>query len=90
MVSGERWVRPTKGAKSAKGKIMKAKQERYEDDKLAVTVAERQYMTVVGSGYGDVCWGVWCLKEKARMNSHGDGGNVRIAHGGGLMWLTRG
>jgi len=71
-------------------KVMKAKQERYADDDQAVTVAERKHMTVAGSGYGDVCWGVWCAKEKARMNSHGDGGKVRIARGGGVMWLTRG
>ena len=69
---------------------MKAKQERYGDDDLAVTVAERKSMTVVGSGYGDVCWGVWCQKEMARMNASGDGGKVRIARGEGLMWLTRG
>ena len=69
---------------------MKAKQERYSGDNKAVTVAQKESMTVVGSGYGDVCWGVWCAKEKARMNSSGDGGKVRIARGGGLMWLTRG
>ena len=68
---------------------MKAKQERYSDDKQAVTVAQKQYMTVVGSAYGDVCWGVWCAKEKARMNASGDEGKVRIARGGGVMWLTR-
>ncbi|MFZ4397618.1 MAG: hypothetical protein ACOYOU_18560 [Kiritimatiellia bacterium] len=69
---------------------MKAKQERYGDDDQAVTVAERKHMTVVGSGYGDVCWGVWCAKEMARMNAaSADGGKVRIARGGGLMWLTR-
>ena len=69
---------------------MKAKQERYEDDDLAVTVAERKSKTVVGSGYGDVCWGVWCAKEKARMYAvGGDGPKVRIARGGGVMWLSR-
>ena len=68
---------------------MKAKRDIHSDDKKAVTVAERKHMTVVGSGYGDVCWGVWCAKEKARMNASGDGGKVRIARGDGRMWLTR-
>lgn len=71
-------------------KDMKAKRERYGDDNKAVTVAEEATKIVKGSGYGDVTWGVWCAKEKARMNASGDGGKVRIARGGGLMWLTRG
>ena len=68
---------------------MKAKQERYADDDKSVTVAEKKSLTVVGSSYGDVCWGVWCQKEMARMNAVGGGGRVRIARGEGRMWLTR-
>jgi hypothetical protein len=71
-------------------KHMKAKRDEYGKDDKAVTVAERKSMTVVGSSYGDVCWGVWCAKEMARMNACGDGGKVRIARGDGRMWLTRG
>ena len=69
---------------------MKAKQGRHSDDKKAVTEAFVETKTVTGSSYGDVSWGVWCKKEKARMNAAGGGGRVRIAHGGGVIWLTRG
>ena len=69
---------------------MKAKQERYSDDDKAVTVAEEVQKIVKGSSYGDVTWGLWCAKEKARMNAvGGDGPKVRIARGGGVMWLSR-
>jgi len=81
---------PAKHAKNAKGKVMKAKQERYEDDDQAVTVAEDSKKVVKGSSYGDVTWGLWCAREKARMNAVGGGGRVRIARGEGRMWLTRG
>ena len=70
---------------------MRAKRDRYDDDDKAVTVALAEDKIVVGSCYGDVSWEEWCVREKWRMNASGDdGGNVRIARGGGVMWLTRG
>ena len=69
---------------------MKAKQERYSDDDKSVTVAEEVQKIVKGSSYGDVTWGLWCAREKVRMNAVGGGGHVRIARGEGRMWLTRG
>ncbi len=69
---------------------MKGKQDRYGDDKKAVTVAEAEDKIVAGSSYGDVTWDEWCVREKGRMNATSDGGKVRIARRGGVMWLTRG
>jgi len=68
---------------------MKAKHDRRGDAK-AVTVALKDTELVTGSSYGDVPWGEWCYREMGRMNASGDGGKVRVARGGGLMWLTRG
>jgi len=64
--------------------------DRFGDDRQAVTVAEPADKIVTGSSYGDVPWDDWCVREKWRMNAKGDGGKVRVARGGGLMWLTRG
>jgi hypothetical protein len=66
---------------------MKAKQDRRGGDDKAVTVALKEREIVVGSGYGDVPWGEWCYREMGRINANG--GSVRVARGGGLMWLTR-
>lgn len=66
---------------------MKAKHDRRGDDDKAVTVALKESETVAGSGYGDVSWGEWCYREIGRINANG--GSVRVARGGGLMWLTR-
>ena len=79
----------TQKARKGKGQNMKAKQERYSDDDKSVTVAEEVQKIVKGSSYGDVTWGLWCVREKARMNAVGGGGRVRIAKGEGRMWLTR-
>jgi hypothetical protein len=67
---------------------MKAKRDRHGDDN-AITVALKESEVVTGSGYGDVPWGEWCYREMGRMNAKGGGGRVRIARGGGVMWLTR-
>ncbi len=70
---------------------MKAKRERHADDDQAITAAEVEDKIVTGSSYGDVSWEEWCVREKWRMNASADGGgHVRIARGGGVMWLTRG
>jgi len=69
---------------------MKAKQDRYSDDKKAITAAEAEEKIVTGSSYGDVTWEEWCVREKGRMNAAGDGSKVRVARGFGLIWLTRG
>ena len=65
---------------------MKAKHDRHGDDR-AVTVAMKEGEIVTGSGYGDVPWGEWCYREMGRINANG--GSVRVARGGGLMWLSR-
>ena len=69
---------------------MKVKQERYEDDDMAVTNALGPKEIVNGSSYGDVTWDEWCDREMARIHAVGNGVRVRIARGDGRMWLTRG
>lgn len=66
---------------------MRGKHDRRGDDDKAVTVALKESEIVAGSGYGDVPWGEWCYREMGRIN--GSGRSVRVARGGGLMWLAR-